>query len=173
MDIMQLKSVIRDINDFPKKGIIFRDITPMLSCPEAFSFVIDFFYDNYKDKNIDKILAIESRGFIFGAPLAYRLNCGLNLFRKPGKLPFKTLSHTYELEYGSDSIEIHEDAIKKGDNILIIDDLLATGGTASAAASLASSMGASLISLGFVIELSFLNGREKLKDYNILKILDY
>ncbi len=173
MDINKLRSIIRDIKDFPKEGIIFKDITPLLSDYEAFSFVIDLMYDYYKDKNIDKILAIESRGFIFASPLAYKLKCGLNIFRKPGKLPYKTISHTYELEYGTDSIEIHQDAVRKNEKVAIIDDLLATGGTARAAVHLAKEMGAKSISTGFVIELSFLNGREKLKDYDIFKILDY
>lgn len=173
MDIHKLKNIIRDIKDFPKEGIVFKDITPLLADPEAFRFSIDLFFEHYKDKKIDKVLAIESRGFIFASPIAYMLKCGLNIFRKPGKLPYKTISHTYELEYGTDRIEIHEDAIRKGENILIIDDLLATGGTAAAAAKLTHDMGAGSINIGFLIELLFLNGREKLKDHNLFTILDF
>ncbi len=173
MDIQKLKDIIRDVADFPKKGIIFKDITPLLSNPEAFGFVIDLLYEHFKNKDINKVLAVESRGFIFAAPLAYKLKCGLNIFRKPGKLPYKTLSHTYELEYGTDSIEIHRDAVTKGDNVVIIDDLLATGGTAKAAACLAREMGAGTVSAGFVIELAFLNGRDKLKEYDIYRIIEF
>lgn len=173
MDDNRLKSIIRDVPDFPKEGIIFKDITPLLSDPEAFRYVTDLFYIRFKDKNIHKILAIESRGFIFASPLAYMLNCGLNIYRKPGKLPYKTFSHTYELEYGTDSIEIHQDAVKEGENVLIIDDLLATGGTARAAAHLAEQMGGNIISIAFVIELAFLKGRDKLQGYDLFTILTF
>jgi len=173
MDKATLKETIRDVADFPKPGIIFKDITTLLNNPEAFAATIDIFHDHYKDKNIQKILGIEARGFIFGSALAYKLQTGLNIFRKPGKLPYKTFSNTYELEYGTDTIEIHTDAVAKNERVLIIDDLIATGGTARAAADLVQRIGGTVVGLAFVMELSFLHGTDKLKDYDVYSILTF
>lgn len=170
-DIESIKNAIRDIPDFPKPGIVFKDISTLTSNPEAFKLVTDLFYEQLKDLKIDYLVALESRGFIFAGPLAQKLNAGITLVRKPGKLPGKTVSHSYELEYGSDTIEIHEDAFdnavknsSSGKKVLIIDDLLATGGTAAAAAELIQKVGGELVGAAFVVELDFLNGREKLPE---------
>ena len=168
-----LKKVIRNVPDFPKKGIVFRDITTLIADKDAFKFVIDEFTKRYSEKNIDYIVSIESRGFIFGAALAHRLGCGLVPVRKKGKLPYKTHQATYELEYGSDTLEIHEDAFQKGKNILIVDDLLATGGTVSAVIELVKKLGGKLIETAFVIELEFLNPRSKLNDVPIFSLVKY
>lgn len=157
-------SKFRDIKDFPKKGIIFKDITTVIKDKDAFRAVITYFENLYKDKNIDYIVGLESRGFIFGSALADRLGCGFVVIRKPGKLPSKTISETYELEYGTDTLEIHADAIEEGKNVVIIDDLLATGGTALAAYKLVSKLKANIIAIAFVLELAFLNGRKKLPE---------
>ncbi len=155
-------SKFRNIVDFPKKGIVFKDITTVIKDKDAFNAVITYFTNLYKDKNIDYIVGLESRGFIFGSALADRLGCGLVIIRKPGKLPAKTISETYELEYGTDVLEIHADAIEEGKNIVIIDDLLATGGTACAACNLVTKLKANIVAVAFVLELAFLNGRKKL-----------
>ena len=169
-----VKATIRDIPDFPKPGIIFKDITPILKNVEAFQRVIDFFADKLKGKKIDYIAAIESRGFIFGAPLAYKLGCGLVIIRKPGKLPADTVSVTYDLEYGTDSIEIHKDSIEPGKRIVLIDDLLATGGTAAAACQLIEKIGGIIDSIAFVVDLTFLNGKEKLpKEVEVITMVEY
>lgn len=157
-----VKSMIRDIPDFPKPGIIFKDITTAIKCPKTFKRIIDHFTEQFKDAGIDYVAGIESRGFIFGAPLAYNLGAGLVVIRKPGKLPAKVERVSYDLEYGSDSIEIHSDAIEQGKKVLIIDDLLATGGTCGAACELVKKVGGDPVAMAFVIELGFLNGREKL-----------
>ena len=168
-----LKKVIRNVPDFPKKGIVFRDITTLIASKDAFKFVVDELTKRYSGKNIDYIVSIESRGFIFGAALAYRLGCGLVPVRKKGKLPYKTHQATYELEYGTDTLEIHEDAFQEGKNILIVDDLLATGGTVSAVIELVKKLGGKLIETAFVIELEFLNPRSKLKDVPIFSLVKY
>ena len=169
-----LKTIIRDIPDFPKKGIIFKDITPLLADPAAFAKVINTLRDRYKDKNITAVAGIEARGFIFSASLAYALGCGVVVIRKPGKLPYKTYTQTYALEYGEDAIEIHQDAFQPGQNILLIDDVLATGGTMAAAANLVKTkFEVNLVEIAFLIELDFLKGREKLKGYNIHSLLHY
>lgn len=155
-------SKFRNIKDFPKKGIIFKDITTVIKDKDAFRAVISYFESLYKDKKIDYIVGMEARGFIFGSALADRLGCGFVVVRKPGKLPAETISETYELEYGTDTLEIHADAIEEGKNVVIIDDLLATGGTASAACNLVSKLKANIIAVAFVLELSFLNGRNKI-----------
>jgi adenine phosphoribosyltransferase len=173
MEALDLKNVIRNVPDFPKKGIVFRDITTLIANKDAFKFVVDEFVKRYSKKNIDYIVSIESRGFIFGAALAYLLKCGLIPVRKKGKLPYKTHQATYELEYGTDTLEIHEDAFQKGKNILIIDDLLATGGTVSAVIDLVKKLGGNLIETAFVIELEFLNPRSKLKDVPIFSLVKY
>lgn len=152
----------RSIPDFPKPGIIFKDITTVIKDREAFRAVISYFEDLYKSENIDYIVGLEARGFIFGSALADRLGCGFVVIRKPGKLPAETISQSYELEYGSDCIEMHVDAIEPGKKVVIIDDLLATGGTASAACSLVKKLEANIFAVAFVLELAFLNGREKL-----------
>jgi len=170
---MDLKNTIRDIPDFPKKGIIFKDITTLLKDPKALKTALDQMYELVKAKKIDKVVAIESRGFIFGLQLAYRLGAGFIPIRKPGKLPAETITEEYALEYGTDKIQIHKDAISKGEKILIVDDLLATGGTASAAVRLVEKLGGKVEALLFLIELSFLNGRKVLKDQNVISIINY
>lgn len=168
-----IKKMIRDIPDFPQKGIIFRDITTAVKDPATMKKIIDYIVDEFKDEKIDYVAGIESRGFIFGMPVAYSLGCGFIPIRKPGKLPAETIAMEYELEYGKDKIEIHKDAIEKGKRVLLIDDLLATGGTAAAAAKLIKQVG-ELAGIGFVIELCALNGREKLpKDIKIVTMAKY
>jgi adenine phosphoribosyltransferase len=169
----QLKKLIREVPDFPKKGILFYDITTLLKDKTGFAQLIDLFSEHYIGKQIDLILGMEARGFIFGPALAYRLNAGFVPVRKPGKLPAATVRCEYELEYGSNCLEVHKDAIEKGQRVLIVDDLLATGGTAVATAQLAKSLGADIAGLAFVVELDFLNGRDKLKPYNVFSLLHY
>ncbi len=166
-----LKSAIRDIPGFPKEGIIFKDITTLLGDKKKFREAVDAFADKFKDKKIDVIVSIEARGFIFGAALAYKLGAALAPVRKKGKLPFKTYSVTYELEYGKDTLEMHQDAIKKGDRVLIVDDLLATGGTCKAVTELIKKMGGTIIGLAFLIELLPLKGRDKFKDYDVISLI--
>ena len=161
---MSIKSHIRTIENYPIEGVMFRDITTLLSNPEGFGEVIEEFVSRYKDVKIDKIAAIESRGFIVAAPLAYLLNVGLVLIRKPGKLPSKTIDQDYELEYGTDKIEVHADAINKGDKVLIVDDLIATGGSAEAAVKLVKKMHGEIIECCFVIDLPNLGGRARLEN---------
>ena len=170
---MNLKESIRDVPDFPKQGIIFKDITTLLKDKAAFHKTIDMLGEHYKGKQIDQILAIESRGFIFGSVLAYQLGTGFIPVRKPGKLPHHTEKVIYELEYGSDSLEIHKDAFQKDQRVLIVDDLLATGGTAAAVAKLVERLQGHVVGFSFVIELTFLNGREKLKGYDIHTLIQY
>ena len=159
----KIKSAIRDIADFPKKGIIFRDITTAIKDKDVLKIIIDELYEKFKDKKIDYIAGIEARGFIFGMPLAYKLNCGFIPIRKPNKLPAEVISQSYDLEYGSDKIEIHKKKKKKDDRVLIVDDLLATGGTAQAAVKLISKV-ANTVGVAFVIELEDLKGRDKFND---------
>jgi len=170
---MDYKKIIREVPDFPKKGILFYDITTLLSNTDAFKNILDEMTAKAKSMNITKLAAIESRGFIFGAPLAQRLGVPFIPIRKPGKLPYRTKRHEYTLEYGKDAIEIHEDAVGKGDRVLIVDDLLATGGTINAAAELVKECGASVSGLMFVIELNFLHGRDKLSNYRIESLVRY
>jgi adenine phosphoribosyltransferase len=169
----QLKRLIREVPDFPKPGILFYDITTLLRDKTGFAQLIDLFSEHYIGKQIDLILGMEARGFIFGPALAYRLNAGFVPVRKPGKLPAATIKVEYELEYGSNALEVHKDAVQKGQRVLIVDDLLATGGTAEATARLATSLGGEIAGLAFVVELDFLNGREKLKPYNVFSLLHY
>ncbi len=171
--MQELKDLIRNIPDFPKEGIIFRDITTLLKDKEGLKKVIDILKDRYKDKNIDYIVGAESRGFIFGAPLAYAIGAGFIPVRKKGKLPCKTIRTSYELEYGTDFLEIHEDSIEKGKKVLIIDDLLATGGTARASIDLVEKLGGKVEEVAFVIELEFLKGREKLNPFEVYSIIKY
>ena len=169
-----VKAKIRDVHDFPKPGIIFKDITTAIKHPETLRRIINFLTEEFKDAGIDYVVGVESRGFIFGTPLAYNLGAGFVPIRKPGKLPAKTEKITYELEYGTDSVEIHSDAIEPGKRVLIIDDLLATGGTAGAACELVKKTGGVTAAIAFVVELSFLNGRNKLpKDVKIVSMIEY
>jgi len=162
-----VKAKIRDIPDFPKPGIIFKDITTAIKCPETFRRIVNFMTEEFKVLDIDYVAGIESRGFIFGAPIAYNLGAGLVIVRKPGKLPAEVEKMSYELEYGTDSIEIHKDAIEPGKRVLIIDDLLATGGTAAATVDLIEKIGGNPVGVGFALELEFLNGMEKFRDKNL------
>ena len=173
MVVDDLKRRIRDIPDFPKPGILFRDITPLLSDGRAFHQAIDYIGGRYEDKKIDVVVGVEARGFIMGAALAYMLRAGNILIRKSGKLPYKTHRTTYALEYGTDTLEIHQDAFKPGQRVLIADDLLATGGTVSAAVDLVRQLGGEIVELAFLIELTALKGRENLKDYSIFSLIQY
>jgi adenine phosphoribosyltransferase len=169
-----VKKIIRDIPDFPKKGIVFKDITTVLKDSEGLRRTIDYLTENFKDKNIDYVAGIESRGFIFGTPLAYNLGAGFIVVRKPGKLPADVESITYDLEYGSDTLEIHKDAIEIGKRVLIIDDLLATGGTAAATCNLVKKIGGKIAGIAFIIELDGLGGRGKLpSDIEIISMVNY
>ncbi len=168
-----LKSLIRGVPDFPKPGILFYDITTLLKDKVGFAKLIDGLSEYYLNKDVDVVMGIEARGFIFGPALAYRLNAGFVPIRKPKKLPAKTISQTYDLEYGSDTLQVHEDAILPGQRVVIVDDLLATGGTAKASVELAKTMGGEIVGLGFVIELDMLKGRDKLKDYDVLSLIHY
>jgi adenine phosphoribosyltransferase len=169
----QLKRLIREVPDFPKKGILFYDITTLLKDKAGYATLIDVLAERYIGKGVDLILGMEARGFIFGPALAYRLNAGFVPVRKPGKLPAPTERVEYDLEYGSNVLEVHKDAIEKGQRVLIVDDLLATGGTAEATAKLASNLGADIAGLAFVVELDFLKGRDKLKPYDVYSVLHY
>ena len=164
---------IRDVPDFPKKGILFKDITPVLSNIDTLRASIKEMAAPFMDLEIDVVVGIESRGFIFGAPIADVLNCSFVPVRKPGKLPWKTESVSYELEYGTDALEIHEDAITEGQNVLIVDDLLATGGTAEATCKLVSKLGGNIKGLSVLIELEALNGRKRLNPYNVHSLVQY
>lgn len=157
-----IKSTIRDIPDFPKPGILFKDLTTLLKDPKAFAYVIDVLAERFAKSNVKYIIGIESRGFILGAAMAHKLGLGFIPVRKPGKLPHKVEKAVYELEYGSDCLEIHVDAVEKGDRVVVIDDLLATGGTAEASIRLLKAIGAEVVGVGFVVELAFLKGRQKL-----------
>ena len=170
---MDLKSHIRNVKDFPKPGIMFRDITTLLKNPEAFNHTLEQLLTFIKDKKINKVVGIESRGFIFGAVLANKLNCGFIPVRKPGKLPAEKVSISYSLEYGEDRLEMHKDAIERGDKVLVHDDLLATGGTMNAVCQLIEQLGGKIVQVSFIVELSFLNGRDKLKSYDIRSIVNY
>lgn len=171
--IQALKDSIRDVPDFPKKGILFKDITPLLNRGELLQDTVDLIVEHYRDKGVQKIAVIESRGFIIGTPVAYKLGVGIIPIRKKGKLPYRTISSTYQLEYGFDTLEMHEDAVSKGEKVLIIDDLLATGGTAGATAELLKKSGAVVAGIAFVIELSFLEGRKNLKGYDVYSLIQY
>ena len=168
---MNLKSYIRNIPDFPEEGIMFKDITPMLKDKEAFMKAIDLIKENYKEVEIDYIIGIESRGFIVGTPLAYAMEKGFIPIRKPGKLPAEKIKTSYDLEYGSNELELHRDSIDEGDKVLIIDDLLATGGTVEASCELVEELGGDIVGVGFLLELEDLNGRDKLKGYDVFSLL--
>jgi adenine phosphoribosyltransferase len=170
---MNLKDKIRTIPNWPIQGVMFRDITTMLQDPDAFKAACDAFYDRYKEMKIDKIAGIDARGFIFGAVLAYRLHVGFVPIRKKGKLPYKTVRTAYSLEYGENVVEIHEDAIQKGERVLIVDDLIATGGTVCAATRLVEQLGGQVVECAFVVELPDLKGRERIKDYKIYCLTEF
>ena len=168
-----IKSKIRTVPHWPKEGIMFKDITTLLKDAQGFKETIDLLHKRYKNKKIDKVIGIESRGFILGAALAYKLNVGFIPIRKPGKLPGETISESYQLEYGEDKLEIHSDAIDSNNNVLLVDDLLATGGSAQAACKIIEKLSGKIVGIVFLIELSFLNGREKLKKYDIHTLINY
>ncbi|MBI4865020.1 MAG: adenine phosphoribosyltransferase [Candidatus Riflebacteria bacterium] len=168
---LSMRNAIRDVPDFPKKGIIFKDITPLLKHPGHLTRIIDAMYQRYRSKEIAYVAAIEARGYLLAAPLAYRLGAGLIPIRKPGKLPCETLKVTYQLEYGTDSLEMHKDAIEPGKRVLVLDDVLATGGTAEAAVKLVRSAGGNVVEVAFLIELAFLSGRQRLGEVPIHAML--
>ena len=171
--MIDLKNTIRSIPDFPIKGIIFRDITTLMQNPDAFNEACNQLYERYKDMKIDKVAGIDARGFVFGAVLAYRLNVGFVPVRKKGKLPFKAISEKYSLEYGTAEVEIHEDAIAKGEKVVIIDDLIATGGTVAAAIKLVERLGGEIVECAFVVELPDLKGRDLIKGKNIFTLVEF
>ncbi len=170
---MDLKRFIRDVPDFPQPGIVFRDITPLLNDAEALRWVVDRFTDEFRPANLDAVVSIESRGFLFGAPLAYNLGIGLVPVRKAGKLPAARMSVEYSLEYGMGQLDIHRDALQKDAQVVIVDDLLATGGTAMATANLVELVGARVHSFAFLVELTTLEGRERLRGYDVLSLIQY
>ena len=172
-DIESIRRAVRDIRDFPKPGIVFKDITPLLADGRLFKEAIGVLGDRYHSQNVDIVLGIESRGFIVGAALAHELGAGFSVVRKPGKLPYQTQSASYELEYGKDSLEIHIDAIPEKARVIIADDLIATGGTATATANLVTRLGGTVVECAFLIELAFLKGRERLKPHPVFSILKY
>ena len=169
----QLKAAVRDVPDFPIKGILFKDITPILQDPKLFRSAVDAMADRHKGKNIKAVVGIDARGFIFAGAVAYKLGIGFIPVRKKGKLPYKTIVTSYTLEYGSETSEMHIDALAKGDRVIIVDDLLATGGTAMAAATLVQQLGGTIAEIDFLIELTFLKGRERLKDYPVFAAIQY
>jgi adenine phosphoribosyltransferase len=169
----ELKAAVRDVPDFPIKGILFKDITPILQDAQLFRAAVDAIADRHKGKKVDAVVGIDARGFIFAGAVAYKLGVGFVPVRKKGKLPYKTVVTSYTLEYGSETSEMHVDAIKKGDNVIIVDDLLATGGTAMAAATLVKQLGGNISEIDFLIELAFLKGRDRLKDYNVFSAIQY
>jgi len=171
--IDRLRQIIRDVPDFPKPGIVFKDITTLLAEPETFKRAIDLLAERYSDKGIDKVIGVESRGFIFGPAVAYLIGAGFVPVRKPGKLPAETISIEYELEYGTDTLEMHRDALKPGEKVIIIDDLIATGGTAAAVAEMVGNLGVELVEMAFLIELTFLEPRKKLEGLPVFTIIKF
>ena len=169
----KLKAAVRDVPDFPIKGILFKDITPILQDPKLFRLAVDTLADRHQGKNLKAVVGIDARGFIFAGAVAYKLGIGFIPVRKKGKLPWKTVAASYTLEYGSETSEMHIDAIAKGDKVIIVDDLLATGGTAMAAATLVNKLGGQIAEIDFLIELAFLKGRDRLKDYSIFSAITY
>ena len=169
----QLKAAVRDVPDFPIKGVLFKDITPILQDGKLFRQAVDAIADRHKGRKVDAVVGIDARGFIFAGAVAYKLGVGLVPVRKKGKLPYKTVVTSYTLEYGSETSEMHVDALKKGDNVIIVDDLLATGGTAMAAATLVKRLGGNIIEIDFLIELSFLKGRDRLKEHPVFAAITY
>ena len=173
MDVAHLKDLIRDIPDFPQPGIVFKDITPLLGDGEAFRCMVDALAGHFSEHPVDKVVGIEARGFILAAPIAHLLGAGFVPVRKPGKLPWRTRVEEYSLEYGTDRLEMHEDGIAEGDDVLVVDDVLATGGTAAATLRLVEAAGGTVVGLGFVIELAFLGGRARLGDHEAVSLLTY
>lgn len=173
MSLSQLKDTIRSIPDWPIKGVIFRDITTLMQDPDAYREACDLFYDRYKDRDIDKIVGIDARGFVFGAVLAYKLGIGFIPVRKKGKLPYTTIQETYSLEYGEDTLEIHKDALQKGDRVVVIDDLIATGGTIGATVNLVRKLGAEVLECAFIVELPDLKGREKISGCEVYAMMEF
>lgn len=173
MSVDSIRAAIRDIPDFPKKGIIFKDITPLLAHPDLFRDTIERMAEAYKDHKVQKVIGIESRGFLLATTIAYKLKAGVIPVRKKGKLPHTTVSMTYDLEYGQDTLEMHSDAIIPGERVLVVDDVLATGGTANATCALADKLNAKIVGLAFLIELNFLKGRERLKGRDVYSLLQY
>jgi adenine phosphoribosyltransferase len=172
-DSAWLRQHVRDLPDHPQPGIVFRDITPLLANPGALGLAVDLLASPFRDEAIDKVVAVEARGFVFGAPVATALGAGFVPVRKPGKLPWATHREEYALEYGTDSLEIHQDALRAGERVLIVDDVLATGGTAAATAALTARFSAVVVGLSFLIELSALSGRQRLRDHRIASVLEY
>lgn len=170
---MNLKETIRTVPNWPIEGVMFRDITTLTQNPQALREACDIFYERYKDMNIGKIVGIDARGFIFGAVLAYNLGIGFVPVRKKGKLPYKTISATYSLEYGEDTVEIHVDAIKKGERVVIVDDLIATGGTLSAATQLVEQLEGDIVECAIIIDLPDLKGKDKIKDYKVFTLMEF
>ena len=170
---MDLAKMIRSIPDFPVEGILFRDISTLTRDPDAFQEAIDALIDHYSDKDIDLVVGIESRGFVFGAPIAYEMGAGFVMVRKPGKLPAEAISASYTLEYGTNILEMHTDSIQPGQRVLLVDDLIATGGSAKAAAELIEQLGGKIVGIAFLIELTDLNGVEKLRDHEIFSLIQY
>lgn len=172
-DLERLRSRIRDVPDFPQPGVVFKDITPLLADPVAFSTVIDIIVVHFGRGNVDRVVGIEARGFILASPVAYHFGAGFVPVRKAGKLPWETESQSYELEYGTETLQVHQDALGAGERVLIVDDVLATGGTALAAAKLVERLGGKVMGIAVLIELEFLKGREKIKDYEVYSLLKY
>jgi len=173
MEVDQIRALIRDVPDFPEPGIVFKDITPVLADPIAFSTIIDLIVVHFGRGNVDKVVAIEARGFILGAPVAYHFGAGVIPVRKKGKLPHDTVDESYALEYGTAELEIHRDAVLPGERVLIVDDVLATGGTAKAAANLVERIGGKVCGIACLIELDFLKGREQLEGYDLFTLIRY
>jgi adenine phosphoribosyltransferase len=173
MDVEQIKALVRDVPDFPEEGIVFKDITPVLLDENAFSTIIDLIVVHFGRGNVDKVVGIEARGFILAAPVAYHFGAGVVPVRKKGKLPWKTVEASYSLEYGDATLEIHEDAVQPGERVLIVDDVLATGGTAAAAASLVERIGGTVCGIACLIELEFLKGREKIPEHDLFTLIQY
>ena len=173
MSVDKLRAAIREVPDFPKQGIIFKDITPVLADPVLFKLAVDTLADRHANSRIDKVCAVEARGFIFAAAVAYKLGAGIVPVRKKGKLPYRTIEASYDLEYGSATLQMHVDALAKNDRVLLVDDLLATGGTATATAQLIETLGGKIVEIDFLIELAFLNGREKLSKYKVFSPISF
>jgi adenine phosphoribosyltransferase len=171
--IERARTLIRDVADFPRPGIVFKDITPLLADPQAYATVVDALVDHFLPQRPDRVLGIEARGFILAAPVAYRLGAGFVPARKRGKLPSQTTVEAYELEYGVEELELHEDAAAPGERVLIVDDVLATGGTARAAANLVAKLGAEVVGIGVVVELAFLSGRERFEDLDVFSLITF
>lgn len=168
-----LKKLIRDVPDFPKKGIIFKDITPLLQNPTGLRTAVEIISNNYKDRGVDVVVGVEARGFILAPAVAFNLGAGFVPVRKPRKLPYEKISMSYALEYGTDTLEMHKDAVRKNQNVLMVDDLLATGGTMAACCNMVESLGGNVIGCAFLIELTFLNGRKNLNKYDIFSLIRY